>query len=128
MEMLKNPKTMLNQKKVLNLQQVNATSSGKLCGPKAANLGQLKLMFPKHVVEGLVIPFGIFRQHMEQQMPGENKSYWAFLNDVFVEARQMEKLGKSKDEIDNYVVQKLQVLSEAIQNITFLTCLLLNKC
>lgn len=110
----------LNQKKVLDLQQVNATSSGKICGPKAANLGQLKLMFPENVVEGLVIPFGIFKQHMELQMPGENQSYWTFLNNVFVTARQMEKSGKSKDEIDNFVLQKLQVLSEAIQNISFL--------
>ncbi|MCB0641463.1 MAG: phosphoenolpyruvate synthase, partial [Phaeodactylibacter sp.] len=36
----------LSQTGVLNLRTVNAASSGKLCGPKAANLGQLKAYFP----------------------------------------------------------------------------------
>ena len=49
----------LDVNEVLNLRSVDAKDSGKLCGPKAANLGQLKKMFPEKVVEGLVIPFGI---------------------------------------------------------------------
>jgi hypothetical protein len=111
----------LNQKKVLSLRQVNAGSSGKICGPKAANLGQLKLMFPENVVEGLVVPFGIFRQHMEQQMPGENNSYWQFLNAAFAEATRMEKSGTSKEKIDDFVLTKLQKLREAILEMPFLT-------
>lgn len=110
----------LNQKKVIDLRKVNASSSGKICGPKAANLGQLKLMFPENVVEGLVIPFGIFRQHMEQQMPGENKSYWQFLNEVFVEASRMQKTAVGKDAIDNYVLAKLEILRNAILKMSFL--------
>ena len=64
-----------------------------LCGPKAANLGQLKKMFPDNVVEGLVIPFGIFREHMDQPMPDQGKSYWKFLNDMFSEAEKMRSEG-----------------------------------
>jgi hypothetical protein len=63
----------LGQTSVLNMREVNAASSGKICGPKAANLGQLKQMFAEKVVEGIVLPFGIFRAHMDQQMPGQNK-------------------------------------------------------
>ncbi len=110
----------LNQKKVLNLRSVNAKSSGKLCGPKAANLGQLKLIFPDNVVEGFVIPFGIFKQHMEQKMPGTNGSYWDFLNTSFAESSAMEKEGKSKDEIDAFVLKKLEVLRNAILEMPFL--------
>ncbi len=110
----------LNQKKVLNLRSVNATSSGKLCGPKAANLGQLKLMFPENVVEGLVIPFGIFKQHMEQKMPGTNGSYWDFLNASFEESSTMEREGKSKDEIDVFILKKLETLRNAILKMPFL--------
>ncbi len=76
----------LDQTSILNMREVNASNSGKICGPKAANLGQLKQMYPEKVVEGLVIPFGIFRDHMDQQMPGQNMSYWAFLNAMFKEA------------------------------------------
>lgn len=110
----------LKQQKVLDLRQVNAASSGKLCGPKAANLGQLKLMFPAYVVEGIVIPFGIFRKHMEQQMPGENKSYWQFLNDVFVEAGRMQKTAIKKETIDSFVLAKLEILRNAILKMSFL--------
>jgi phosphoenolpyruvate synthase/pyruvate phosphate dikinase len=77
-------------------------------------------MFPENVVEGIVIPFGIFRQHMEQIMPGENKSYWQFLNEVFVEASRMQKTAIGKDAIDSYVLKKLEILREAILKMNFL--------
>ena len=51
----------LDVNSILNMRKVDAKDSGKLCGPKAANLGQLKKMFPEKVVEGVVIPFGIFK-------------------------------------------------------------------
>ncbi|MFA9389910.1 MAG: PEP/pyruvate-binding domain-containing protein [Prolixibacteraceae bacterium] len=105
----------LKKQNVLNLREVNATSSGKICGPKAANLGQLKAMFPKNVVEGLVIPFGIFRQHMDQKMPNSAQSYWEFLNAAFAEASRMEKNGETKSSCDAYLLKKLEVLRNAIQ-------------
>ncbi|MBK8699216.1 MAG: hypothetical protein IPN29_06585 [Saprospiraceae bacterium] len=40
----------LKQSNVLNLREVSAVQSGVICGPKAANLGQLKRLFPDHVV------------------------------------------------------------------------------
>lgn len=110
----------LSGTKVLNLRDVNAASSGKNCGPKAANLGQLKLMFPENVVEGIVVSFGIFKKHMEQKMPGETKSYWEFLNEIFKQAAVMEKSGTSKTEIDNYILKNLEVLRNAIQKMPFL--------
>ncbi|MDX1364676.1 MAG: phosphoenolpyruvate synthase, partial [Arenibacter latericius] len=39
----------LQENKILDLKEVDASDSGKLCGPKAANLGQLKKMFPNKV-------------------------------------------------------------------------------
>lgn len=113
-------KIQLDQTKVLNMRAVNATSSGKLCGPKAANLGQLKALFPEQVVEGLVIPFGIFRKHLDQQMPGQNTSYWYFLNQAFDQAEQMEKDGKTEEEIELYLLGQLEVLRTAIIDIKLL--------
>ncbi len=104
----------LKQDKVLNLTEVNANSSGKICGPKAANLGQLKQMFPDNVVDGLVIPFGIFRKHMDQIMPSESISYWEFVNNAFDQAAKMEKTGRSKNEIDQFLLAKLELLRNAI--------------
>ncbi len=105
----------LNETKVLNLRSVNASNSGKICGPKAANLGQLKNMFPKQVVEGLVIPFGIFRDHMDQQMPEQNQSYWSFLSAMFKEAIAMENNGIVEEEIEHYQLRQLEILRAAIK-------------
>lgn len=107
----------LTQKKVLDMRTVDANSSGKICGPKAANLGELKKQFPKLVVEGLVIPFGIFREHLNQDMPGENKSYWAYLNDSFEEAKKMESNGNSRNEIQVFTLSRLKTLQNAILTI-----------
>jgi hypothetical protein len=111
-------KIRLDQKKVLNLRDVDASASGNLCGPKAANLGQLKKMFPENVVEGLVIPFGIFREHMDQSMPGQGKSYWTFLNDMFAEADQMRARNISEAEVENYQLRELETLRTAIKKMT----------
>lgn len=108
----------LDVQRVLNMREVRSKDSGKLCGPKAANLGQLKALFPDKVVEGLVIPFGIFRAHLDQPMPGQDKlSYWEFLNDRFAKARQMEADGKSAEEVDAYTLEQLATLREAIKQI-----------
>jgi len=110
----------LKNDKVLNLRAVNATYSGTICGPKAANLGELKSLFPENVVEGLVIPFAIFKTHFDQKMPHQDLSYWEFLNATFVEMRKMEKLGLSETEVESYVLTRLAVLRLAIKQMHLL--------
>ena len=107
----------LDEANILNLRDVDASDSGKLCGPKAANLGQLKKMFPDKVVEGLVIPFGIFREHMNQQMPGQQVSYWKFLNSMFAEAEKMRSRSVPENEVENYQLRQLETLRDAIKKI-----------
>lgn len=107
-------KLRLDLNKVLNMREVDAASSGNLCGPKAANLGQLKKIFPDHVVEGLVIPFGIFRDHMDMAMPGKGTSYWGFLTDMFKEAEAMRQKGTAETEVEAYQLGKLAELRKAI--------------
>ncbi|WP_372774927.1 PEP/pyruvate-binding domain-containing protein [Mangrovibacterium sp.] len=113
----------LKETKLVNLRQVNATNSGKLCGPKAANLGQLKQLFPDHVVEGLVVPFGIFRQHMDLPMPGTSGSYWKFLNETFKVAAEKRNSGIALSEIDTFVLSQLATLREAIKKMDLLPAL-----
>lgn len=107
----------LDVSNVINMRDVNASDSGKLCGPKAANLGELKNLFPKQVVEGLIIPFGIFKSHMNLQMPNENKTYWQYLNDAFKEANHKKREGSSEDVIENYLLNSLEKLHKSILNI-----------
>ena len=81
----------LEQKTLIPLSRVRAKDSGEICGPKAANLGQLKHLFPDNVGEGIVIPFGIFRQHMDQPMPGNNMTFWQFLTQTLSAPADNEK-------------------------------------
>ena len=110
----------LKNTSLLNLKNLKSSDSGKLCGPKAANLGQLKNLFPDKVVDGLVIPFGIFREHMDQSMPGSGSSYWSYLQDTFEEAARLKETKKSDDEIETWILKRFAQLNEAIIQIPFL--------
>ncbi len=108
-------KIQLDHTDIINLRDVKADDSGKICGPKAANLGQLKSIFPDRVAEGLVIPFGIFRKHLDNKMPGTNGSFWDYLNDTYKKADEMLKSNKSTKEVDDFQVQRLTTLRKAIE-------------
>lgn len=62
----------LKETRLLRLMDVRASDSGRTCGPKAANLGELKNAFPGTVSPGLVIPFGVFNEILERPM-GDGK-------------------------------------------------------
>jgi len=109
----------LNQTRVIPLSKVSSKSSGILCGPKAANLGQLKQMFPDHVVDGLVIPFGIFRAHLNQTMPGQPVSYWEYLGELFHTADQKRSGGATELEVESYMLTQLEIFRKAIRQISF---------
>ncbi len=93
----------LGETSIVGLKNVRAAASGRICGPKAANLGELKHLFPEQVVEGLILPFGLFRAHLEQPMPGRAMSYWRFLEETFAAARSeqevLERLAELRREI-----------------------------
>jgi hypothetical protein len=110
----------LKQTKTVNLREVHAEHSGIFCGPKAANLGQLKLMFPDQVVEGFVIPFGIFKEHMNQQMPGKTISYWEFVLSIFDQAEQMRAQGKTETDIEIFTLGQLEILRNEIKSMPLL--------
>jgi hypothetical protein len=111
----------LKQVHLIALKTIRASDSGKVCGPKAANLGQLKNLFPDRVVDGLIVPFGIFRQHMDQPMPESDLSYWQFVQETFAQAASARKNGKSDAEIEAGILIRLDKLRRAVRNITFST-------
>ncbi|MGQ0656879.1 MAG: PEP/pyruvate-binding domain-containing protein [Chromatiales bacterium] len=64
----------LARRNLIPLKQLRAADSGRVVGPKAAKLGELKMHYPEAVADGLAIPFGIFRELLDQPMPGAGKS------------------------------------------------------
>ncbi len=109
-------KVVLDPDSILNLTDVDASFSGKWCGPKAANLGELKQNFPSHVVDGLVLPFGIFRDHMSQRIPDKDLTYWDFLNKIFKDEEQKIKSGISKDQVEKETLDQLSLLRNLIED------------
>ncbi len=101
----------------ISLSQLKASDSGRWCGPKAANLGQLKHDFPEQVVDGFVIPFGAFRQHMDQAMPGTGLSYWQFLQHTFNAGE--DSLAEPGDR-ETRIIERLSQLRQAIARMAFL--------
>jgi len=102
---------------ILSLRTLRARDSGRICGPKAANLGQLKNLFPDRVMDGLVVPFGIFRKHLSQLMPGRQISYWQYLQETFALKR-----GDDRDEsgAEKVILKRLALLREEIEHIPFI--------
>ncbi len=60
----------LSRREFINLADLRAGDSGRVVGPKAAKLGELKYHYPQAVAEGIAIPFGAFRAVLEQPLPG----------------------------------------------------------
>ena len=98
----------------LNMSKVSSADSGILSGPKAANLGQLKQLFPEHVVNGIVIPFGVFKDHMNQQIPGKQMTYWNYLTEIFDTARNMRENKLEESEVIKYQLAEFTKLRSDI--------------
>ena len=61
----------LTVQELAQLDDLRAEDSGRIVGPKAAKLGELRAQYPGQVSRGLAIPFGIFRQEVfERPYPG----------------------------------------------------------
>ncbi len=57
----------LSVRSLIPLSQLSAGDSGRIVGPKAAKLGELRRHYPGAAAHGIAIPFGIFNQFVLQQ-------------------------------------------------------------
>jgi hypothetical protein len=60
------PVPQLGKTELLPLNQVRRSMSGKVVGPKAANLGELNSLFPGRVAPAVAIPFGVYAAHLDE--------------------------------------------------------------
>ncbi len=97
------------------LRNLRASDSGRICGPKAANLGQLTTLFPESVAPGFIIPFGVFKQHMDQHIPGQARTYWEWLAAIFADAEKARASGKQEAEVEQQVLAQLAELRTEIE-------------
>jgi hypothetical protein len=96
----------LDTRRLLSLDTLRATDSGRICGPKAANLGELKHHFPEPVADGLVIPFGIFRQLLEQPIEPGGITAFRWMQDQYKIIRRLKGDLQRQDQIiQNFLEQ-----------------------
>ena len=70
----------LARRDFIPLGELRASDAGRIAGPKAARLGELKHHYPDEVSEGLIIPFGAYRAFLNQPMPGTGMSAYAWMS------------------------------------------------
>ena len=56
----------LDEQDLLTLDDIRGRDSGRIAGPKSANLGELRRYFGETVPQGVVVPFGVFRRFLSQ--------------------------------------------------------------
>lgn len=66
----------LKTRDFISLSRLRASDSGRIVGPKAANLGELYHHYPEAVANGLTIPFGVFRSILD--LPAKNSQLTIF--------------------------------------------------
>jgi hypothetical protein len=83
---------------LVRLDDLRASDSGRIVGPKAAKLGELRTHFPEMVTRGVGIPFGVFRTVVLDRPYGNSKlSAFEWMSARF---REIEALPKSSPEQD----------------------------
>lgn len=84
--------------------QLRATDSGRIAGPKAAQVGELTHHFPEHVSPGLAIPFGLYRKILDRPMAPGKISMFEWLKAQYAE------LAVRKDLDPEYYVRRVPEL------------------
>ncbi len=82
----------LETRQVLPLEAIQASDSGRLAGPKAANLGQLHQLFPTRVAPGLVIPFGVFRAHVDRDLDGDGRTLYQEAAEIYARGGERKQV------------------------------------
>ena len=80
----------LDTRSIIALDKLRAEDSGKICGPKAANLGELKHYFPEAVTDGLVIPFGAYRELLDRPIEPGGTSVFRWMQDQYKIMRRLD--------------------------------------
>jgi len=97
----------LDTRRFITLDNLRASDSGKICGPKAANLGELKRFFPEAVADGLVIPFGRFRALLEQPIEPGGPSVFRWMQSQYKIIRRLEGDPQRQDQITRRFLMQL---------------------
>jgi len=79
----------LSVRRFVSLDDLRAADSGRIVGPKAAKLGELRAHYRPHVSRGVAIPFGLFRQEALEQPHSEGGTVFDWMVRNYRELEQV---------------------------------------
>ncbi len=104
----------LDRSDPIPLRELGAADSGRLAGPKAANLGELARHFPDQVAAGVVLPFGMYRRHIDRPFDSP-ATLESEIRGAYQTADQMARSGRPEQEINDFMLPKLARFRAAIE-------------
>ena len=107
----------LDDTRLRPLREISARDSGVLAGPKAANVGELARRFPGLVADAVVIPFGVYHQHLQQ---AESGRLAARIRAAYEQAEAMRVRGDSPEAVRAYIYPQLAEFRKIIRALPFL--------
>jgi hypothetical protein len=90
------------------LQDLRAADSGRVAGPKAANLGELKHHFPQAVTDGLVIPFGLYRALLDQPLEPGGPSVFSYMQQQYAMIRSIKGNPQRQGQVTRQFLQRMR--------------------
>jgi hypothetical protein len=87
----------LDKPAMIPLAKLRASDSGRLAGPKGANLGELKHHFGDAVPDGFVITFGVFRMLLDQPLEPGGPSVWSWMKGEYDRLARLQGEQKERE-------------------------------
>ncbi len=99
--------------RAVSLDQVRASDSGRIAGPKAANLGELKHLYGEAVPRGVVIPFGAFRHLLEQPRGAGGPSVFEWMRGRYAAIRSEPDSARQREATRAFLAELRQWIENA---------------
>jgi len=96
----------LKVRNLLGLEQLRAADAGRIAGPKAANLGELRHHFPDNVPSGIVIPFGVFHTLLQQPRNNTGQTMFQWMQTEY--GRMDSLVGKAQQQARQLFLKTLR--------------------
>lgn len=107
-------KLQLDDKRLLNLDELTTGDVGRKVGPKAGNLSRLRYHFKDRVAQGVALPFGIFKDYLEQPTSDGAPTIMQDIRATWTTVKEMKSAGASADSIDVFVDGRLAMIRKRI--------------
>jgi phosphoenolpyruvate synthase/pyruvate phosphate dikinase len=108
------PKLQLDDKRLLSLDELTTDDVGRKVGPKAGNLSRLRYHFKDRVAQGVTLPFGIFKDYLEQPANDGAPTIMEDIRTTWAKVAEMKSARAHADSIDKYVDRRLEMIRKRI--------------